>query len=296
MSVFKHHKQITTDEMERRVLPGLSGAFRNRLEEERVEVDKPVVGVAVQLNTRGEVEGCRALKAGVVSPKEINTKEIWPEAEEGKLVIPPFEVGEFRDTNGLLSTPWKDLKWKIMVKQGNNMRAVKRKELVDRGYSDLSFRLNISTVSNSKMEMMVVAVPCSVDDLASLGEEVHSRGFPVIKIWKGAARLVTEEEPEQRFGLGVQPFYIVSDAGLGVDGEVDVAEVTWPASAEVKKVVALLLRSAVVPNWYLKRSTREEAIRGKKFSKKAPTWMWPEPLEEDERDTEGSEESDVEGQ
>ena len=107
--------------------------------------------------------------------------------------------------------------------------------------------------------------------------------------------MVQEELPHQRFGLGIQPWYLVTDAGLTADGDIDLSEVTLPTSANVKTAVASLMQSAVQPNWHTKSSTWEEAVKTNKWSKRVPEDRWPLPLEEDGVETETEEVSEEEG-
>ena len=75
---------------------------------------------------------------------------------------------------------------------------------------------------------MIQALPFSKESMAQLGEDTGS------KIHARMANIRTEELPTQRWGLGIQPFFMVSDFRLDEAGDIDVSEVRWPVSAEVK--------------------------------------------------------------
>ena len=294
--MFRHHQPFTGDVMASRVLPGLDGAFVERIRLEGYNVTEPLVGTAVQFSMEGDIEGVRLLKCGTIKPKEMNTKDIWPEAEEARLVFPEFDLSVFGAFNGSLTTPYQDLTFKVMERNGENWKVVRKGQYTARGYSPLAFRVNFLPLSASKMKFLLSAVLGEADSLqATYGEDVNSRGFPGIRIHEGRATIVTPEEPEHRFGLGIQPFFLVRGAPLVEDGEVDTTEVQFPSSMGAKVAVVRLLQSAVFPNWNWKRAPWEEAVRARKFTKRQPSELWPSPVEEDENETENSESED-EGQ
>ena len=118
--VFVHHQPIPIDFIEGRVLNGLKGCYRNRVLEEELDVEAEVyVGLAVQQNSQGEEEGCRLLKVGKVAPGTLNTKDIWPEADQAKLTVLPFDVSEFPAVNCLMTSGFVELPIKIKVKEGD---------------------------------------------------------------------------------------------------------------------------------------------------------------------------------
>ena len=126
------------------------------------------------------------------------------------------------------------------------------------------------------MKFLLSAIPGSMDTLETVyGEEVHSRGFPGIRIHEGRAKLVTPEEQEHRYGLGIQPYFVFRGAQADEEGMVDTSELGFPPSMGTKTVVAALLQSAVCPNWNWKHAQWEEAVRNKKFAKRQPAEMWP---------------------
>ena len=57
--VFRHHKPILVDDVVPRLIKGLDGAFRERIEAENYSAAEPTVGVVVQMTMAGEVVGSR---------------------------------------------------------------------------------------------------------------------------------------------------------------------------------------------------------------------------------------------
>ena len=294
--VFRHHKPILVDDVVPRLIKGLDGAFRERIEAENYSAAEPTVGVVVQMTMAGEVVGSRMVKCGKVMVKDMNAKDIWPKCGEAKLVISEFDLSEFGDYNGQMTTPYAELDFKVMEKQGESWKAVKKGELVSKGYSDLSFRLHCRTVEREKVKFTVVVVPCAVGRVVSTyGETVGSRGFPGIKVYGGVAKLVTKEEVEMRFGIGIEPFYHLTDGKIDEQGEIVTEGLRVPQSMVIKKVVVSILQHGLIPNFHLKRSLFEDAVKGNKWKKKEPKVVWPNPVEEDEKDT-SDEETDSGGE
>ena len=288
VEAYRHHQPITGDDITPRVINGLDGAFRERSEQEGLSVSEPTVGVVVQLNTAGVIMGSRMVKFGTVQPKEINTLDVWPDAEGARLVIPGFDLSLFDDFNGLMSTPYIELPYKVIVKAGEAWKAVKAGELEGMGYGELSFRLHCRAIEPEKVKYTVVAVPCSLAQVvAHYGEHVGSRGFPGIKIVVGLAKLVCKEE--RRFGLGIEPFYMITNPKIDEQGEIVTENLRFPASMSVKGAVVGILQSGVMPNWHAKRGQFEEAIKAKKYSKRMAEFSWPDPIQEDDNETSSSE-------
>ena len=257
-------------------------------------MSEPKVGVLVQLNTAGVVMGCRMVKCGTVSvPKEINTIDVWPEAEGARLVIPNFDLSVFEDFNGLMSTPYAELPYKVMVKSGDVWKSVKKGELAGKGYGDLSFRLHCRTISPEKVKYTVVAVPCSLAQLPSkYGDKVGSRGFPGIKIVVGQAKLVCKDE--RKFGLGIEPYFMITNPKIDEQGEIVTENLRFPSSMEVKSAVVGVLQSGVLPNWHSKRGQFEEAIKAKNYAKRVAETGWPGAILEDDNETSSSEQEEGE--
>ena len=286
VEALRHHKSILVDDVIPRLIGGQDGAFKERVENEGLNSAEPTVGVLVELNTAGAVLGSSMVKCGKVTIKTMSSKEIWPDAEEASLVIPEFDLSDFGASTGLLSTAYAELPFKVMEKQGESWKALKKGELESKGYSDLAFRIHVRTVDTEKVKMTVVILPCAVAMVVSnYGEFVGSRGFPGIKIHEGRAKLVSREEPEHKFGLAVEPFYRLTDAKLDEQGEIITEGLRVPASMDIKKAVTTLLQSGVIPNCHLKRGHFEEAVKGRKWKKKEPKFSWPDPIEEDDKDT-----------
>ena len=279
--LFEYNKPILVDDVLPRLIKGQDGAFMARMMDEGGSGSEPTVGVAVQMNMAGAVLGARMVKFGRVSVKSMNAKEIWPEAEDASLEIDDFDLSDFGDFPGFMSTPYAELPFKVMVKEGDSWKALKKGELVSKGFSDLSFRLHARTVDTEKVKFTVLAVPCAVSMVvANYGESAGSRGFPGIKIHEGRAKLVTREEDESKFGIGIEPFYHVTDAKLDAQGEIVTEGLQIAGSFELKKSVVSVLQSGLSPNVHLKRGLFEEAVKANKWKKREPKVSWPNPVEE----------------
>ena len=293
--VFRHHQPITGDDISGRLIGGGDGSFKERAVQESYVGSEPTVGIVVELLTSGMLEGARMVKFGKVVPKSKSTKDVWPEAEEGTISFPEFDLSDFGDFNGCMSTPYVELPFKISVKQGEVMKVVKKGELEGKGYSELSFRLHCRTIVQETVKFVVVAVPCALAQVTSTyGVEATSRGFPGIKIHEGRAKLVTKEEPEMRIGLGIEPFYRLLDAKLDENSEVMLEGVKYPSSMSIKMAVVKVLQSGMMPNWNKQRAQFDDAVKSKKFKKTEPKTSWPNPLQEDDVDT--SVEAEAEGE
>ena len=213
--VFKHHRAIRVEDIESKILLGLDGSFAELITDLGYNVDEPTVGVVVQFSKDGEIEGSRMVKCGLVKPKEINSKDIWPESEEGRLQIQEFNLSSFGDQNGFMTSRHCELDFKILVKKGAAWKIVKKGEYEQRGYSNLAFRANFVPLGVDKAKFLITAIPGDVATLrGTYGSEAGSRGFPGLRVHEGRAKVVVAEEVEHRWGLGIQPFYLVSDAAL----------------------------------------------------------------------------------
>ena len=194
--------------MKARVLPGLDGAFRERLREEGFDPKIPTVATMVQFKgTTGTIEGCRLLKCGVVKPGILNTKEFWPEAPELKLSIPEFDISVFPDYNGMMYSRYAKVPWKVQrPDKDGKWKPLKAREVAEQGYGDLIMRINFQVINPEKVKFLVSGIATSLEGLERLGEGATRRGYPTIKIYEGRANLITVEHANQRYGLGVQPF------------------------------------------------------------------------------------------
>ena len=295
-NVFRHHKPIPEEDMRARVLPGLDGAFRERLVSEGFDPKEPTVGTLVQFRGEtGMIEGCRTIKCGSVKPAPMNTKDIWPEGVEAKLVIPEFDISIFPDYNGMMYSRYVRVPYKIQQQHDGKWKTTKAGEHADQGYGDLIMRINFLVLSPGKVKFLVSGLATSMEELAKLGENTTRHGYPTIKIHEGKASLITEEMAGQRYGLGLQPFYLPSDANLDEQGDLDLDSIHWPSSWNVKAAVSSLLRTSVLPNWHTKFKTWEDAVKANKYERRIPEERWPEPLEENDRETEVEEDSESEG-
>ena len=296
--VFGHHQPITIEYLEGRVLTGLEGCYRSRLQEEGLDVESEVyVGVAVQQSSLGEEEGCRLLKVGKVTPGTLNTKDIWPEADQAKLTVLPFDVSEFPAVNGLMTSGFIELPIKIKVKEGEQWRTVKEGERAGRGYGSLVMKLFMWAKSTAGGEYMVTCLPVPLAEVGTLGGHARSRSYPGIKVHKGKFKFSNPELPGMRFGLGNLPFMFVS--GLNWEEEddaLDLNSVTWMQSMRIKTAVSNTLAEAVVPNWHNKAGRWREATQKGKFVKQMPNVLWPAPVMEDDQETEPEQGSESEGE
>jgi hypothetical protein len=296
--VFGHHQPITIEYLEGRVLTGLEGCYRARLREEGLDVETEVhVGLAVLQNRQGEEEGCRLLKVGKVSPGTLNTKDIWPEADQAKLTVLPFDVSEFPSVNGLMTSGFVDLPFKIKVKEGEQWRTVKEGERGGRGYGALIMKLFMWPKTTLGGEYMVTCLPVSLAEVGTLGGLAKSRAYPGIKVHKGKFKFSNPELPGMKFGLGNLPFLVVS--GLNwEEGEdaVDLTSINWMSSMAIKTAVSNTLAEAVVPNWHNKAGRWREASQKGKFVKQVPNSQWPAPVMEDDQETEPEQGSESEGE
>jgi len=296
-NVFKHHQTVSADDIDVRLISGYDGAFREHAREEGINVEEPTVWVVVMFNVEGQLEGAKLTKCGKVKPAIMNTKDVWLNAPEGKLVIPEFDLSEFGDEKGYMTSRYAELVYKVKVKQGEQWKSIKKGELEQRGYGAVVFRCNFLPVAVDRMKFVVTLVLGELKTLtATYGQDVTSRGFPGIRVHEGRARLISPEEREQRFGLGLQPLYHVRDAPLDAQGGIDTSTMAYPTSEAIKKAVSLLLQSATLPNWHWKRGHYDDAVRTKKFDKRVPGECWPTPRAEDNLDTEESEGSESEGE
>ena len=288
---FRHHKPILSDDVVPRIISGQDGAFREQGVLEGFAAAKPTVGVVVQFTGAGVITGSRMVKYGKVSPKDIPSKEIWPDADKATVVFPEFDLSDFEDFPGQMSSQYAELAFKVMEEQGESLKVIKKGELEAKGYSDLCFRLHFRTVDTDNVKFTLVALPVNVSMVVnSYGEGVGSRAFPGIKIHEGRARLITKEETESKFGIGIEPFYNLIDGKTDSDGQLIVKDVRCPASFDIKQAVVSLLQSGVTPNVHIARAKFEEAVAGKKYKKKELKMSWPDPLAEDSRDTSDEEE------
>ena len=291
--VFGHHQPMTIDYLETRVLSGLEGCYRRRIQDEGCDTESDVfVAVVVQQNIQGQEEGSRVLKVGQVKPPVINSKDVWPEAPEAKLTVQPFDLSEFPAVNGLMTSGYVELPFKLKVKEGENWRSVKEGEREAKGYSGLVMRLFLWAKSTRGGEFMVTCLPVALKDLGTLGDKARSRAYPGIKVHKGKFVFSSPELEIQRFGLGTQPFVFVTGLEVEEEGqEVDLSQVNWLQSMAIKKVVCNTLGESVMPNWHNKAGRWREATQKAKFSKLMPPAVWPAPIEEDDLETEQEESS-----
>ena len=188
------------------------------------------VAVAVQQNLQGKEEGCMVLNVGQVAPPGINSN-----APEAKLTVLPFDLSEFPGVNGTMTSKYVELPYKLKVKEGATWRTVKESEQEARGYGGLVFRLFMWAKTTQGGEFMVTCLPVALKDLDTMGEKTNSRTYPGIKVYKSKFTFSSPELVGQRFGLGNQPYMLVSGLEVGGGGaEPDLSEVMWLSSMTVK--------------------------------------------------------------
>ena len=125
--VFNHHWPISETDMIAWTLPGLDGAFAQRLQIEGLDPTEPTMGMIVQVSSRGDLQGVRLLKTGKVKPKDLNSQDFWPDAEKARIVIPEFDLSDFGKYNGCLTTPYRDIPYKVQFKKENgNWSSIKK--------------------------------------------------------------------------------------------------------------------------------------------------------------------------
>ena len=288
LSVFSYRQPIPVRFMESRVLTGREGAFRQKVIEEGFNMENEVVvGLAMQQDTLGDNQGCRVLKVGRVAPKDLNSRDLWPDSPEAKVQIPPFCVSRFGDYNGMMVTPYADIGVKIKMKEGENWKVIKEGERENLGFEGVSMRMFFVPASSEGGDYYILAVPVTLNRVASLQGQPISRAFPGIKIAKGKFKFASPEASEQRFGLGIQPWFIIADLVEEEEGGQDLTGVNWLPSMDVKKTVAETLGGATVPNWHSKGARWKEAVAKKQFAKVAPSETWPEPRGETDDSSEG---------
>ena len=196
-----------------------------------------------------------------------------------------------------MTTRWSDLPIKIMVKKGSVWKSVKKAEYEERGYSSLVFRAHFIPVGVEKAKFIITAVPGEAATIHSTyGADAGRRGYPGIKVHEAHCKIVISEEPEHRWGLGVQPFVLVKDASVDERGAVITEDISYPSSMDIKFAVVGLLSSATVPNWHHGRAGWEKAINSRKFSSRVPQEVWPAPRVEDAVETEVEDSSEGEGE
>ena len=142
------------------------------------------MAVAVQQDLQGQEEGFRVLKVGWVAAPVINSKDLWPEASEAKLTVLPFDLSEFPEVNGTMTSNYVELLYKLKVKEGENWRTLKERKREARGYGGLVFRLFLWAKTTQGGEFMVTCLPVALKDLGTLGDKANSRTSPGIKVYK----------------------------------------------------------------------------------------------------------------
>ena len=296
-SVFAHRQPMPVQYMESRVIQGREGVFRNKVTLGGFNVENEViVGIAVQQDSLGASQGCRVLKVGRVAPSDLNSKDIWPDSPEAKVQIPAFCVSSFGDYNGMMATPYADIEFKIKVKEGDNWTTVKEGERENMGYGGMAMRMFLVPGSCEGGFYTIMAVPVTLKKVGSLEGEPASRSYPGIKIARGKFKFASPETEEQKFGLGIQPWFIVSDLLEEAEGGQDLSGVNWLSSMTVKKIVAMTLGSANLPNWHSKSSRWKDTVSKKVYEKVMPPETWPQPRQEYDGDSEVDNVSEDDGE
>ena len=126
----------------------------------------------------------------------------------------------------------------------------------------------------------VLEIKCFAQPLKIVQRTNICLGLFRIKIHEGFARMTCPELSSQRWGLGVQPFFVMSNIG-----QEEESVIKYPSSKNIKEKVAFLLQTAVKPNCFKKRTKWEKAVESKTFTKNYPEKLWPTPRKEDDLDT-----------
>jgi hypothetical protein len=298
--VFRHHQPVTAEAMEARLIPGMDGAYRARLKDDGYDLEgnKIYVSVVLLQDAQGGVQGSRLLKAGKVAAKEINSKDIWPEAPEAMVKILVFDLSDLTSEYGGMTSKFVELPFKVKVKEGAVWRTVKEDERAERGYGALSMKLYMWPKSIKGGEFMVVCVPRGLNELGELGGQVDTNSFPGIKIHKGHFEFSSPEAEKDKYGMGNMPFIVAAGVEWDEGVPVDVTNINWMSSMVMKKAVCDTLAEAVKPNYHHKRGPWDAAVHKGRFVKVAPSSVWPSPVMEDDQDTEVEEgdKSETEGE
>ena len=235
-SVFRHHQMISEEDMKAVTMRGTNGAFQELMRDNQMDLKEPTVGVGINFNTDGVIVGTRLLLCGTLPEMKINTVDLYPEApSHGKAVIQKTDIGNWVFPNGRLTSYWAKreenaINWSIKMASGERSKTIRFAKHQDYQFGDIVTRLNIQPTSVDYMKVSMGAAPVDGDGLARL-EGFNSRAFPTIAIKEVRAKIFPKEREGQNLGLGFMPIMILT----GADGEVDLNNIKYPKSMDVKK-------------------------------------------------------------
>ena len=294
---FRERGALMEQDYKRLALSGGSGAFRERVRNEGLNVRDLTVGTLVQGTISGAITGTRMVKCGIISSTSISTDEIWgEEAYKGKVEFQEHDIDVYPALNGILTTQWTtDIPWKVKIQTDEGKwKSVKKGALAQYNFTDLSFRLNVQPVSDCGAKVYIGCVPHTIEELTAMGGG-GSRFFPTIKVVEARAKLFPMELPHHKFGVAVQPLFLIEDARVADDGDLDLENVTWPNSQTVKDAQSTLLGSATMPNFHLTFDKWKSSVAKGNFDRRESALKWPVPRREEE-DTEESGLEDSDGE
>ena len=292
--LFHHHQPIPEEVMRLNTIGGRNGAFRAYLASREADTGELTVGVGVRFSPTGEILGSELLTCGSIEkiPK-MSTKDMWPDAPHvGSLTFGDFDAGIFTMPNGLLTSNWIKTEENLINKRvkltvrGKTSR-LKQASMSDHGFGDITYRATFQPMTPSCLKLSLGGVPRSGTELASMRNH-SSRSLPVIKIYDARARLYPVEVAHQKFGLGFQPILILTGGQSYEDGSLDLDNVTYPPSMDVKKAAVMLLQNSTMPNSKSTARTWQESIDKEDYTLRESTLKWPGVRDEDEEDTEDS--------
>ena len=292
---FKNRQPLLDEDFVRLTLAGGSGAFRERLRDEGGDYGDLTIGCVVQSNCRGDIKGSKLVKCGTISSVTINTTEIWGETDnKGKITIDEHDVSIYPDLTGLMTSQWtQEVPWRVKIQVEGKWKSVKSGALKDHGFSDLCFRMNVQPTADSHVKISIGCVPYTMGELTSKGD-TGSRYFPTIKVSECRGKLYPMEEEHHKFGIAVQPLMIIDDVDTDENGYIDLGNVIWPKSQDVKEDMTKLFQSATMPNYHLTFAKWKESVAKGNYERRDSALKWPSPRREDE-DTEESGLEDTDG-
>ena len=271
--LFKHHQPIPLEAMARLAIGGTNGAFRQLVVNYNGDPNNPTVGVGVTVNTTGDILGSHML------------------------TFDEFDLSVFKETNGLLTSQWLGseenlIPWKVVMKnQSGQVKVVRKSSYEEHGFGNLAFRMNIQPTAYNTVKICIGAVPLNMSELVA-DKNSGSRAYPVIRLHDLRAKIFPLEEDHHHWGSAFQPIMIVSGALADEEGNLELDEMEWPASWDVKSTAATMMQSATMPNWHFNYEKWANSVRDKSYQRREPLVRWPAPLEENNDDTEESDAGD----
>jgi hypothetical protein len=297
--VFKHHQMYTEEDMKATTIRGTNGAFQELLRAHGGDVKEPTIGVGVTFNAEGVILGTRLLLCGAMAEVKLHTRDFYPGAtEHGNVVIQKTDIGNWVMPNGRLTSYWAKrednaLNWSIKVTTGGRSKTIRFPKHGDYLFGDMVTRLNVQPTSVDFVKVSMGAAPVDGDGLSKL-DGFNSRAFSTIAVNTVRARIFPKEREGQNLGLGFMPIMILT----GADGEIDLNNVIYPTSMDVKEAAVALLQSSTKPNEEINATLWKEKVDNhQSYELLSSALMWPKPRQEDDANTSDSTASvDTEGE